>query len=182
MYSNVCQANRIAGQLPVAWRLCNLVAISEELFDSSHIPAYFFFRPRYCISKVWKCIFHAQECSFWCIWAVWPEIIEFIMMEKVWTYHFWFSCEDYFSGVSEARNLGAGQCLLYMHESKHWLPPVHQEARQVWWAVGIECSWFCGRPNTQTRVCTEFAPFCMRVFGFAPCSTEVCSLKKVYHE
>jgi hypothetical protein len=36
--------NRIAGQLPGAWRLCNFVAISEELFVTSHIPALFLFQ------------------------------------------------------------------------------------------------------------------------------------------
>jgi hypothetical protein len=75
--------------------------------------------------------------------VVWPAIIEFIMMKNVWIYHTWFSYEDNFSSVSEALNLGAGQYVKCMHESKHfnsayllyskgqWLPPVHQEARQV---------------------------------------------------
>ncbi len=38
-----CQENKIAGPLPGAWRLCNLVAISQGLFVYSHIPALFFF-------------------------------------------------------------------------------------------------------------------------------------------
>ena len=79
----------------------------------THSGPILFFRPRFCISKVWKCIFYARECSFWCIWVIWPAIIEFIIIKNVWIYHTWFSCEDNFSRVSEELNLGAGQCVVY---------------------------------------------------------------------
>ena len=112
------------------------------------LPYSFFQAP--CISKVWKCIFYARECSFWCISVIWPAIIEFIMIKNVWIYHTWFSCEDNFSRVSEALNLGAGQCVLCMHESKLFnfilaiiLAMASSGASggktSDWRAVGIEC-------------------------------------------
>ena len=42
VFQRQCQVNRIAGPLPGAWILCNLLAISQGLFFSSHIPALFF--------------------------------------------------------------------------------------------------------------------------------------------
>ncbi len=73
-------------------------------------------------------------------------------MKKFWIYHTWFSCEDNFSLVSKALNLGAGQCVQCMHESKHFncilainLAMASSGAsggktsdRR---AVGIECHW-----------------------------------------
>ncbi len=52
-----------------------------------HSGPILFFRPRYCISNVWKCIFHAREWSFWCILVIWTVIIEFIIMKYFWIYH-----------------------------------------------------------------------------------------------
>ncbi len=141
---------------------------SSQQSNSLHMrakanPISFFSRPRYCVSKIRKCILHARECSFWCIWVIWPEIIEFIMMGKVWIFYSWFSCEDNFSRISAALNLGSGQCVLYMHESKHFncilaiiLAMASSGAsggktsdRQ---AVGIECSWFCtGKLHSMTH-------------------------------
>ena len=43
VFQRQCQGEKIAGPLPGAWRLCNLVAISQGLFVSSHIPALFLF-------------------------------------------------------------------------------------------------------------------------------------------
>ncbi len=112
-----------------------------------------FFRPRYCISKVYKSIFHARERSFWCMWVVWPAIIELIMMKTVWKYHTWFLCENNFSRISEALNLDACQRVLCMHESKRFnriLAKILAMASSCAsggktsdrLAVGIECHWW----------------------------------------